>query len=173
MRRKLGFLCLALVLAMGTLGVGYALWYEDLYIEGTVNTGTVDVEWSYGPVWDTETKDVSWSDVVIDGDTMYITIYNAYPSIWYHHQFDIHSVGTIPVHFTDWVIDRGNLPAGATLQIWEDSSNPGGGPITDAQLHEGDMWYGCVEVHLDNDAAQGAQYTFSISVMAHQYNETP
>lgn len=174
MRRKLGLLCLALVLAMGTLGVGYALWYEDLFIQGTVNTGTVDVEWSYGPVWDTESKDyVSGSEVVIDGDTMYITINNAYPCVWYHHQFDIHSIGTIPVHFTDWVIDRGNLPAGATLRIWSDPSNIGGGPITETQLHTSQEWLGCVEVHLNNDAAQGATYTFSISVMAHQYNETP
>ena len=44
--KKIGTLCLALVLALGTLGVGYAMWSETLTIDGTVYTGTVDVEFS-------------------------------------------------------------------------------------------------------------------------------
>ena len=40
---KLGILCLALVLAMGSLGVGYAMWDKTLYIDGTVNTGSWEV----------------------------------------------------------------------------------------------------------------------------------
>ena len=34
---------MALVLALGALGVGYAAWTDELYIEGTVNTGDVDL----------------------------------------------------------------------------------------------------------------------------------
>jgi len=41
--KKIGLLCLALVLALGTLGVGFAAWTDTLYIEGEVNTGTVDI----------------------------------------------------------------------------------------------------------------------------------
>ena len=41
--RKIGLLCLALVLALGALGVGFAAWTDELYIEGTVNTGDVDL----------------------------------------------------------------------------------------------------------------------------------
>jgi hypothetical protein len=41
MKRKFGILALALVLALGSLGVGYAAWIDTLYIEGTVNTGVV------------------------------------------------------------------------------------------------------------------------------------
>lgn len=52
--RKIGLLCLALVLALGTLGVGYAAWTDSVTITGTVNTGTVDlvvVDHSNTTVW--------------------------------------------------------------------------------------------------------------------------
>ena len=39
--RKIGLLSLALVLALGAIGVGYAAWTQTLYIEGTVETGTL------------------------------------------------------------------------------------------------------------------------------------
>lgn len=42
--RKIGLLALALVLALGTLGVGYAMWDKTIYIDTTVNTGEVNAE---------------------------------------------------------------------------------------------------------------------------------
>ena len=42
--KKIGLICLALVLALGALGVGYAAWTDTIYIDGTVNTGEVLVE---------------------------------------------------------------------------------------------------------------------------------
>lgn len=39
--KKIGILCLALVLALGSLGIGFAHWSDQLYIEGTVETGEV------------------------------------------------------------------------------------------------------------------------------------
>jgi hypothetical protein len=41
--KKIGLLSLALVLALGTLGVGYAMWWDEVTIEGTVNTGNVEI----------------------------------------------------------------------------------------------------------------------------------
>ena len=41
--KKIGLLSLALVLALGALGVGYAAWTDTITIEGTVNTGSVDI----------------------------------------------------------------------------------------------------------------------------------
>jgi len=39
--KKIGILCLALVLALGSLGIGFAHWSDQLYVEGTVETGEV------------------------------------------------------------------------------------------------------------------------------------
>jgi hypothetical protein len=42
--KKFGLLCLAIVLALGTLGVGYAAWTDTVFITGNVNTGEVCIE---------------------------------------------------------------------------------------------------------------------------------
>lgn len=34
---------MALVLALGALGVGYALWWDEVTIEGTIHTGNVEI----------------------------------------------------------------------------------------------------------------------------------
>jgi len=41
--KKLGLIVLALVIALGTLGVGYAMWSDTIFVNGTVETGTVDI----------------------------------------------------------------------------------------------------------------------------------
>jgi hypothetical protein len=41
--KKIGLLALALVFALGALGVGYAHWTETLNIKGSVSTGWIDV----------------------------------------------------------------------------------------------------------------------------------
>jgi len=39
--KKVGLLLLAMILALGGLGVGYAMWYQTLTISGDVSTGSV------------------------------------------------------------------------------------------------------------------------------------
>ena len=41
--KRTGLLALALVLALGALGVGYAAWTDEVYLEGAVETGTLDI----------------------------------------------------------------------------------------------------------------------------------
>lgn len=41
--KKIAFVCMALVLALGMLGVGFAMWSDTVTINGTVNTGSVSV----------------------------------------------------------------------------------------------------------------------------------
>lgn len=42
--KKIGIICIVLVLALGTLGVGYATWSQELVITETVNTGKFCME---------------------------------------------------------------------------------------------------------------------------------
>lgn len=44
--KKIGLLCLAVVLALGVMGGALAYWNETLEIVGTVNTGELDVQFS-------------------------------------------------------------------------------------------------------------------------------
>ena len=42
--KKIGLLSLALVLALGALGIGYAAWTDQVTIQGTVTTGTLSLD---------------------------------------------------------------------------------------------------------------------------------
>ncbi len=42
--RQIGILFLAVLLGLGTLNVGYSLWFDDLELVGTVNTGQWEEE---------------------------------------------------------------------------------------------------------------------------------
>jgi hypothetical protein len=44
--KKIGLLCLALVLALGALGIGYASWTDTIFIDGSVTTGEVCMEFT-------------------------------------------------------------------------------------------------------------------------------
>ena len=162
--KKIALLCLALVLALGTLGVGLALWSETLYIDGTIYTGELDVEWSQGVPYDDEPmeKDFSWAECMIDGDTIYIWIYNAYPSITYTIPIDIHNIGTIPVHLCGLVVTGGNLPACSTVAF------PDWYCI---QVHPDEEEWGEITVHLCNDALENETYFFTAELTSVQWNE--
>jgi hypothetical protein len=165
--KKIALLCLALVLALGALGTAYALWYDDLFIEGTVYTGTFDVEWSQGTPYDDEPagKDVSYGYCNFDNenDVLFIYIVDAYPCITYTFPIDIHCVGSVPAHFCPLYVFDGNIdPSWVTFPDW-----------SQLQLHEGESAWGNITVHLDNTAEQDTTYWFEAYLLAHQYNEDP
>jgi hypothetical protein len=110
------------------MGVGYAMWYEDLYIDGTVYTGNLDANWSIESYGDNETKDYSDIVAAIDGDTLYVTVTNAYPCVTYFVNFDVSNDGTIPFHICDLVCTGPDVFPG-TLTITQP---------TPFQVHPGD-----------------------------------
>ncbi len=62
--KKIGLLSLALVLALGALGVGYAAWTDQVTIEGTVTTGSVELDvqrYSGTYVWKDNGETVVWT----------------------------------------------------------------------------------------------------------------
>lgn len=163
--KKIGLLVMALVVAMGLLGVGYAMWSEDLTIDGTVNTGDVDVEWSLEAWGDNEIvgKDASSIDAYITGNTLFVIITDAYPCITYYVDFDIDSFGSVPIR-VKVVPGASTLPAGAiTFPV----------NLEGYQLHEGESYYGTIEVHFDNTMGitEDTPYTFSYTLQCVQYNE--
>lgn len=160
--KKIVMLCLALVLAIGAMGAGYALWSDSLYLDGTVTTGDIGLEWSQGIPYDTEpaAKDVSFGECFIDGDTLHLRVVNAYPCIEYHFPIDLHGVGSIPVHTAMTII------GGTLLPKWVVLPNLGG-----MQIHQGDQWDGEIVIHLDNDAEMLTTYDLFIQLDYWQYNE--
>jgi hypothetical protein len=50
--KKVGLLCLALVLALGSLGFAYAKWSDTVVIEKDIYTDYINVDWGTYTPWD-------------------------------------------------------------------------------------------------------------------------
>lgn len=163
MKTKMTAIFAILMIALMAVGTVYALWSKTLYIDGTVNTGTLDAEWSKGSCWDTESAGHDYSSISCEivGDTLYVTIMNAYPSIDYYCEIDIHNSGTIPLHISSIGIDRGDLPAGTALEI-----TPAGPPnlAESTVLNPSQQAWGTLHVHITDAAAPDTTYKFTITV---------
>ncbi len=169
--KKIALICLALVVALGTLGVGFALWSDWLHIYGDVYTGDIGAVWSVETCYDNEAKDFSGVNAyLIDPDYMYIEIWNAYPSVTYTVEWNIECTGSVPIHF-DYPWISGDLPAGATFTFTDMQGVPY--DWYGYQMHPGEIIYGLLTIHLDNTAEQNYWYYFWIDLEYGQYNEFP
>ena len=75
---KLGFICLALVICLAGMGVGYAAWTDTVTIEGTISTGEWDCSGTIGfwKNWDkhntyTQSQIEGWLQI-IDGNSTWL-----------------------------------------------------------------------------------------------------
>lgn len=164
MKTKMTAIFAILMIALMAVGTVYALWSKTLYINGTVNTGTLDATWTKnGDCWD-EPDDgtISYIDCEIspDGYTLTVTVTNAYPSHNYYCPIDLDNTGTIPLHISSIVTDTSGLPAGTTVEI-----QPGSPPIQVSTVLNPDLAaYGTLHVHITDAAAPDTTYKFTITV---------
>jgi len=116
--KKIGIIIIALVIMMGSLGVGYAMWGQNLYVNGTADTGSLtaifdssDVTGSpCGDYLEAATVDISGSGT----DTLTVKIHNAYPGMQALFPVKIKNTGTIPITNVGFVsASLPNMPAGS------------------------------------------------------------
>jgi predicted ribosomally synthesized peptide with SipW-like signal peptide len=147
--KKRAILIVGLALAIAAAGVAYAAWTDTLNTNAQINTGNVAVSWAANPTTDDPagsndpsntirctggncayetgaitrySRNVGQCDVVANGDTLTITIGNAYPS--YHcsiHAAAVNS-GSIPIKpsgatlsFTRWTAAQGVVPGNVVM----------------------------------------------------------
>lgn len=140
--KKIGIICLALVFALGALGVGFATWSGVLNITGTATTGTFGAELSQpSDCTDSEDglQDIGECSCEIVGDTIVITVTNGYPCYTCTCYFDVHSTGTIPIKITGITPGNDN-PTVATVTCGDDP-NKGDNTVGDCGA-EGDVLVG-------------------------------
>jgi predicted ribosomally synthesized peptide with SipW-like signal peptide len=187
-----GTMFLVLVIALAAIGVGYALWSETLTIQGTVQTGEVDVEFSQYPVEecidiqgvltcpeppekaDAANCTVAWSNTSTDpndngANLLQITVTGMYPSYHCKVGFDVTSTGNVPVHV--WLPEpAGDIPDWVATNF--EDCYPNG-----VQLHQGESTGKCtVDIHFTNDQAppeNSGPITFGWTILATQFNEDP
>lgn len=171
---KLGALFLVSVMALAGTGAAYACWWDYLYLDGYVETGYMDVEWSVGTGWDTEPVEKDYSYIVGDpaGDTLYVYVYNAYPCIDYYLPIDVHNTGTIPIHFRGLFGDGGELElyGEGTVEVIPDPEFPDAPLVLDAQIHPDEAVYGLVHIHLEQSALQDYDYDFEYELVFSNWN---
>lgn len=138
--RKIGLLCLALVLALGALGAAYAAWTDTVVMTQTVNTGSLEVG-IFAVQQHTEEKDIcsvnvthgAWkfnklvdpvpASALFNADThafyasATIAIGNFYPSFTILEDYVIGVGGTVPVklHVTKTVVDPDHVYDNMTI----------------------------------------------------------
>jgi len=164
--KKIGLICLALVLALGALGVGFAMWDKTLYIDGTVNTGEVNAIFTTASCTEdpeVEGKDVgSCSLTGIGEQTLNITVTNGYPCYGVTVNFTIDNVGTIPVKIQSFKVTNPD-PTAVTV-TWVS-------PAIGTQIEpQGDV-PGSIYIHVEQEADELATYTFSAKILLVQWNE--
>jgi len=165
--KKIVIICLALVLAIGCMGVGYALWSDSLYLEGRIETGEVDVclvsiasdDVGIDPGYN---KDVARTTVeIIDCYHARITVENAYPCYENYVHFTTLITGTVPVHLDAIRITNPN-PC-IEVDAWDGLGE---------QRHPGERADNTLWFHVLQCADQNATYTFEVEFFYVQWNES-
>lgn len=194
--KKMPILLIAvMIISLATVGVGYGLWSETLYINGVVNSGEVDASWNTpgngcfefypwpqgGYFGEVEGKDVGKWNIWVDGTDdriLHFQIDNGYPSYAVDCSVKYVIQGTVPVY-------------GRGTYIWPRSSNLTNCVLTGTiqktlacdqltviftdnigvQFHPGDVGASNLMVHVEQPAAQNSTYQFDVGVCVGQWNE--
>ena len=170
---RIGVLFMVLVVALAMVGLGSALWFELLTIDGAVATGNVDVELSLEAVEENDHgKEVGECTAnffteatgAVDTGHIVVDILNGYPSYECWVTIDVHNLGSVPVHIYRpiWVLTP--PPEAVTFDVVECYGD-------DTQLHDDEMAFCTLYFHVEQEAAQGAVYAFQGSIEARQFNE--
>ncbi len=182
--KKLGLLVLAMVMALGALGVGYAFWTQNIYVNATVANGYVQAAFTDAQPLDTfvDTMDlplggtagVAWYTSSIDtyatqDDRLTILLENAYPGMTATMPITIRNTGSIPIGGIVGVSDLGTMPFGTSITLTATELPLGlavGDSTTDAVITVAVPW------GLENDPAfiPNGSYTFSMTITSTQFD---
>lgn len=166
-------LSIVVVLALAGVGVAYGIWQQTLFVNGTVETGEAEAELSVVEVYtEGDIKGIAScnADVIEtldEYDTLVITATNMFPGVSCDVVFDVTSVGSVPIHIHRPVIAPGYDTQAIAIALSDCYTQ-------ETQLHLGNS----AECELDIDVLQTADndeatYSFSATILVHQYNIEP
>jgi len=179
--KKVAFLCLILVLAMGTMGVGLAHWAGVLNITGTVSTATFGAELSQPDTCtDNEgtaekPQDIGQCSCSLSSDnqTITVTITDGYPCYSCNCTFDVHCTGTMPIKIkaltpvtvpASWLtVNVGDDPAKGNNTVGDCGAN--GDVLVGEKIHFCECAWGLITCHVEQTApTTGASTTFTYTI---------
>lgn len=191
---------LLVIILLGAFGFGYAMWSETLTLNGKITTGELcwefkgpytydngDIDINGNCTWDFWEVGKDIANTTLSGpydsdgdgckDTLNVTIDNAYP--WYADEiaFYFHNCGTIPLVFTEALINGHEVNASSSNTVFLDLNGDG---KNDVKVRFGNG-FGQYEPSKDHevsftvlvlqDAPQNAHLSFTVTLVAVQWNE--
>ncbi|MGI6318757.1 MAG: SipW-dependent-type signal peptide-containing protein [Dethiobacteria bacterium] len=126
--KKVKYIALILVLALGLIGGAYAAWTDVLNVAGTVATGDIDVVFTEalsndagntGDPGQPEGKDVASTEVEVieGGKALKVTIDNAYPGYVSRVDYKVTNNGSVPVKLQDKTVTYAGPASEAALEV--------------------------------------------------------
>ncbi len=165
---KLAVLALVMMLALGAVGIAFAGWGQELSMDGTATTGTVQLEFTgcvtsdnEAPGMDTGSTTAQCLDIDGDGveETLQVDIQRGYAGYAGIVDFEVRNAGTVPVHVSEIL-----LP-GPVNGIAFDVT----GITVGDQIHPGDTLAGRLTIELETQVS--GVYEFALSIVAVNWNE--
>jgi predicted ribosomally synthesized peptide with SipW-like signal peptide len=140
--KKLGLLMLALVIAIGAMGAGYAYWTQTINVSAAVQTGDLNAIFNGNnavDAWADTPDNVAYFSTTGNGtELLTVTIKNAYPGMIATIPVVITNNGTIPIDLIVGVAGNMNyLPVGSTVVLSGTELGTGlvqGASTTDAKI---------------------------------------
>ena len=189
MNGKMAAIFGVLIIGLAVMAASYAYWTETLSVSGSVSTGNLDAEFTAAFTDDDETVNNATLDAGDDGKDpkacgpnparydydvaessaeinsadphiATITVANSYPDYNTTAWFEIKNTGTIPVKISG--VNFANVSDKLEVKTVVDPTGTTLEPGETAQLG--------VCVHVKPDAAEGASYTFNVTVDVEQFN---
>lgn len=190
----MGAIVLMLLLSLAAVGVVYGLWSKTLTIEGVISTGRLHARWD-GAIcaefhdwpWPPEAngevdgKDVGSTQIFVDpndNNLMHLVIENGYPSYAVDCEVEYVNDGTIPFLIRGTGIEATSpnligceLTGNQTKTLSCDQLTVVLVDGIGSQIDPGDGVASSVRVHIEQAAAQNAEYAFAIRICVAQWNE--
>ncbi len=170
--KKLGLIILSLVMAISVIGVGYAAWTDQLFIDGTVTTGNFGVIFSASsPETDTDPYAQTTCVISDDGKTATFKVTGAYPGYTGTASLTIENTGTVPATLaaTDGLIFTATDNNGIANNITLDSFTLNGNIVdptamSPTAIEPGETAEFIATVTFGDDVPQDATATFDITL---------
>ena len=159
-KQYIGVLCLAMVISLSAVGVGFGAWQEGRQVQGVVATGDIDPVFSRCKVVG-ESSSPGLANVELEGagngKRLGIQLQGVRPGYYGHFRYWVKNKGTVPASYR---IETINSDSAIEVTL----SDPTGVVIGSGEEKVGDLWITVGEVE------ENTTYDFTVDLVFKQWN---